>query len=112
LRRDARQWRNALRLLRPTQSFNHRGYGIFWKYLPVFVRHLATRATGASQIRYSPQQGAAAQANLTLRDLAHLNQPEVASMHARMSKPDSVTVTVLLFTLGTLLTATLNVMIG
>jgi hypothetical protein len=33
-------------------------------------------------------------------------------MYARMSKPDSVTVTVLLFTLGTLLTATLNVMVG
>jgi hypothetical protein len=33
-------------------------------------------------------------------------------MHARMSKPDSVTVTVLLFTLGTLLTATLNVLMA
>jgi hypothetical protein len=37
---------------------------------------------------------------------------EVVSMHARMSKPDSVTVTVLLFTLGTLLTATLNVLMA
>jgi hypothetical protein len=33
-------------------------------------------------------------------------------MHARMSKPDTVTVTILLFTLGTLLTATLNVMMA
>lgn len=33
-------------------------------------------------------------------------------MYNRMSKPDSVTITVLLFTLGTLLTATVNVMIG
>jgi hypothetical protein len=29
-----------------------------------------------------------------------------------MSKPDTVTVTILLFTLGTLLTATLNVMMA
>lgn len=33
-------------------------------------------------------------------------------MHAKSAKPDTVTVTVLLFTLGTLLTATLNVMLG
>jgi len=38
--------------------------------------------------------------------------PEVATVYHRMSKPDTVTVTVLLFTLGTLLTATLNVMVG
>ncbi len=33
-------------------------------------------------------------------------------MYAKSSKPDAVTVAVLLFTLGTLLTATLNVMLG
>lgn len=33
-------------------------------------------------------------------------------MYAKSIKPDTVTVTVLLFTLGTLLTATLNVMLG
>ncbi len=33
-------------------------------------------------------------------------------MYANSSKPDTVTVTVLLFALGTLLTATVNVMIG
>lgn len=33
-------------------------------------------------------------------------------MYAKSAKPDAVTVTVLLFTLGTLLTATLNVMLG
>lgn len=33
-------------------------------------------------------------------------------MFAQSAKPDTVTVTVLLFTLGTLLTATLHVMLG
>ena len=33
-------------------------------------------------------------------------------MYAYSAKPDTVTVTVMLFALGTLLTATLNVMIG
>lgn len=33
-------------------------------------------------------------------------------MSARTAKPDTVTITVLLFALGTLLTATLNVMLG
>lgn len=33
-------------------------------------------------------------------------------MYAKSSKPDTVTVTVLLFMLGTLLTATLNVMLS
>ena len=33
-------------------------------------------------------------------------------MNANAVKPDAVTVTVLLFALGTLLTATLNVMLG
>lgn len=33
-------------------------------------------------------------------------------MYAKSAKPDAVTVTVFLFTLGTLLTATLNVMLG
>lgn len=33
-------------------------------------------------------------------------------MYAKSSKPDAVTLTVVMFTLGTLLTATLNVMLG
>lgn len=33
-------------------------------------------------------------------------------MYARSARPDAVTATVLLFTLGTLLTATLHVMLG
>jgi hypothetical protein len=33
-------------------------------------------------------------------------------MFAKSSKPDTVTLTVVMFALGTLLTATLNVMIG
>ena len=47
-----------------------------------------------------------------MKPAAPPRQPEVVPMNSRMSKPDSVTVTVLLFTLGTLLTATVNVMIG
>jgi len=38
--------------------------------------------------------------------------PRSPIMYAKSSKPDTVTLTVLLFALGTLLTATVNVMLG
>jgi hypothetical protein len=37
---------------------------------------------------------------------------EVTAMYTKTSKPDAVVVTLLLFTLGTLLTATVQVMLG
>jgi hypothetical protein len=77
------------------------------------VSGFAEPAEAASQIAQSPWRQQTPPSRLCLlRPAGICFQIEIAAMYSKTAKPDAVVVTLLLFTLGTLLTATLQVMLG